>query len=341
MQLGYDANGRRSSLTLPNGVVANYTYDAASQLTAIAYSHGGSVLGDLAYTYDGGGRRASVSGSLAHTALPQPLGNAIYNPENQLIQFGTSVLSYDADGNLTSDGSHTYTWDARNHLVAIDGGSTASFTYDPFGRRISKTIYGITTGYLYSGASVVQELSGASPSANLLTGGADEIFTRTDSSGPDSFLRDGQGSTTALTDSSGSILEQYTYGSYGNTSTSGSPSTNSYQYIGREADATGLYYFRSRYYSPITQTFISEDPADCTCRGDRHRCRPCIVAAIPGFIVSHPSAMGLRKDGAPRFEAGPLASRDLFLWAGGGVIYADGQDFVGVDGGFDHVAGYG
>lgn len=28
--------------------------------------------------------------------------------------------------------------------------------------------------------------------------------------------------------------------------------SNSYEYIGRETDATGLYYFRARYYNPLS-----------------------------------------------------------------------------------------
>ena len=35
---------------------------------------------------------------------------------------------------------------------------------------------------------------------------------------------------------------------------------NSYEYTGRETDGTGLKYYRSRYYHPILQRFISEDP---------------------------------------------------------------------------------
>jgi hypothetical protein len=65
--------------------------------------------------------------------------------------------------------------------------------------RISKAIYGVTTGYLYDGSNVVQELSGTTPSANLLSGGQDEVFTRTDSSGVADFLRDGIGNTAELT----------------------------------------------------------------------------------------------------------------------------------------------
>lgn len=259
VQIGYDADSRRTSLTLPNGIVANYTYDAASELTGIAYTQSGSPIGDLEYTYDSGGRVATVGGSLAHTNLPQPVSRLTYNADNQLTQFGGGQLTYDNNGNLLSDGAHTYTWDARNHLVAIDGGSTASFVYGPFGRRISKSVYGVTTGYLHDGSNVVQELSGTTPSANLLSGGQDEVFTRTDSSGVADFLRDGIGNTAELTDSTGTALQSYTYSPYGFTSTNGG-SANSYQYLGRETDATGLYEFRNRYYDPITERFLSEDP---------------------------------------------------------------------------------
>ena len=258
--LGYDADGRRTSLTLPNNVVASYAYDAASELLGITYTQAGSVIGDLAYTYDSVGHRATVSGSLAHTSPPQPIANAVYNADNQLTQWGTTTVIYDANGNVTNDGTHVYTWDGRNHLVAVDNGGSASFGYDPFGRRISKTVFGLNTGFLYNGANVVQELSGSSPSANLLSGGVDEVFARTDSAGTASFLRDGLGSTLALTDSTGAIQQSYTYDPYGSTSTTGNSSTNSYQFTGRETDATGLYFFRARYYNPAFGRFMSEDP---------------------------------------------------------------------------------
>jgi RHS repeat-associated protein len=260
VQIGYDADGRRTSLTLPNGVIANYSYNADSQLTGITYTQAGSVLGDLAYTYDSAGRVATVGGSLAHTTLPPAVASASYNADNQLTQWGGTAMMYDPNGNLTSDGAHTYTWSPRNLLASIDGGNTASFVYGPFGRRVSKTVYGTTSGYLYDGPNVVQELSGSTPSANLLSGGLDEIFTRTDSTGAYSYLRDGLGSTLALTDSTGTVQQTYTYGPYGYTSSSGNTTSNSYEYTGREADATGLYYFRARYYNPNTSRFISEDP---------------------------------------------------------------------------------
>ncbi|MGH7837350.1 MAG: RHS repeat-associated core domain-containing protein [Candidatus Binataceae bacterium] len=178
--------------------------------------------------------------------------------------FNGQILSYDAHGNLTSDGTNSYSWDARNHLSGISGGVTASFIYDPFGRRSSKTIGGTTTQFLYDGLNPLQELDGALPpnvTANLLTGlGIDEYFSRSDSSGPMNFLSDALGSTLGLSNSSGALATSYTYDPFGNVSTSGAANVNPYQFTGRENDATGLYFNRARYHSPTYQRFIAQDP---------------------------------------------------------------------------------
>jgi hypothetical protein len=49
------------------------------------------------------------------------------------------LFGIDATSIHGRDGTHSYTWDARDHLKQIDSGSTASFVYDPVGRRTSKT----------------------------------------------------------------------------------------------------------------------------------------------------------------------------------------------------------
>ena len=88
----------------------------------------------------------------------------------------------------------------------------------------------------------------------------DEVFTRTDSAGPRHFLSDALGSTLALTDPTCTLQTQYSYEPFGNSTATGPVSSNTFQYTGRENDATGLYYYRARYYSPTFQRFISEDP---------------------------------------------------------------------------------
>lgn len=259
--IAYNAAGRRTSLTLPNGILTEYGYDLASQLTSLTYKRGGSVIGDLTYNYDNAGRRTRMGGSFARSISPLALSSATYNAANQQLSFGGQTLSYDLNGNLLSDGTSSYTWDARNHLASISGpGVSASFQYHAAGRRISKTINSTTASSLYDGANIVQEQSVQLGNANIVSGGIDEIFTRSDSTGAFSPLRDGLGSSLALTDATGTVQTDYTYGAFGQTATSGAGSNNSSQYTGRENDGSGLYYYRARYYSPLLQRFISQDP---------------------------------------------------------------------------------
>jgi RHS repeat-associated protein len=72
------------------------------------------------------------------------------------------------------------------------------------------------------------------------------------------FLTDHLGTTSALTDGSGTVVETQNYDSFGNNA--GSARTR-YTYTGRERDPdSGLLYYRARFYDPQLGRFISEDP---------------------------------------------------------------------------------
>jgi RHS repeat-associated protein len=263
VSMAYDNANRRTSLTLPNGVVTEYAYDAASRLTGLTYKLGSTPLGTLTYSYDANGNRTVLGGTWARTGLPTTLASATYNAANHQLTFGSMTLTYDLNGNLTSDGTTTYSWDARNRLVAISGGSAASFQYDAQGRRTSKTINSAQTGFLYDGLTPVQELNGSSVVANLLTGlGIDEYLTRTDAGGASHFISDALGSTVALSDAVGALPTSYTYAPFGAPSLSGSATGSSFDYTGRENDGTGLHYYRARYYHSGLGRFVSEDPIE-------------------------------------------------------------------------------
>jgi len=261
VSFAFDGASRLTSRSHSNGMVVEYSYDQASDLTDIVYKKEGTVLGNLTYTYDTAGKRSAMGGSFARSGMPQPLSTATYDQSNRLTTRSGATLIYDNNGNLTSDGVNTYTWNARNELVSISGpGLTASFQYDATGHRVSKSVNGTSTSYLYDGVNIVQELSGATPTANMLTSGIDNVMTRNDASGTRVPLADALGSTLALADDNGTLQTQYTYDPFGNTTSAGAGSANSSRYTSREDDGTGLYYYRARYYSPLLQRFISEDP---------------------------------------------------------------------------------
>jgi len=264
----YDAAGRRTSLTLPNGVLVEYSYDTASRLTEIKYKQNGTtLLGNLTYEYDKNGNRTKIGGTFARTGLPQGITLTAYNAANHQTTFGDKTLTYDNNGNLQTitdgSGTTTYTWNARNQLTGISGpGVSASFVYDGLGRREKKTINGSLTEFLYDGVNPVQETSGVTVLANILTGlGIDEHLTRADvvAGTTSHILPDALGSTLALADAAGAVQTEYTYEPFGRTTTTGVSNSNPLQYTGRENDSTGLYYYRARYYHPGLQRFISED----------------------------------------------------------------------------------
>ncbi len=262
VSLGYDKANRPESLTLPDGIKQSYGYDKAGEPTSIAYKKGESTLGELDYAYNPNGQVEAMWGSYARTGLPEALSSTEYNADNELNKSEGKTLTYDKDGNLTSNGSSEYTWNARGQLTGISGASTGSFGYDPFGRRIAKTLGASTTKMLYDGPNVVQESVGESVTGNLITGPQpDQIYSRARSGGTDSYLTNPLNSTIALANSSGEVKTSYTYDPFGTTTSTGAESGNPYQFTGRENDGTGLQYNRARYYSPSGARFISQDPA--------------------------------------------------------------------------------
>ena len=68
----------------------------------------------------------------------------------------TRNFTYDANGNLLSDGNYTYSWTKGSQLQKVTGnGLAATYTYDASGIRTSKTVNGVTTEYLTAGGSVL------------------------------------------------------------------------------------------------------------------------------------------------------------------------------------------
>jgi RHS repeat-associated protein len=272
----YDGLGRVTSVTLPDKIVDTKTYDAASDLTAQTFKNGSTSVGAVDYTYTADGQISSKSGSLASAVMPAAVTSDTYNADNELTNASGTAYSYNKDGDLTSNGTDSYTWNAQNQLTGIGGKITASFSYNPFGQQATATVGGTATSYLYDGiasdANVVQEQSGGTPTANLLTGVPGQIFQFTTSAGTSSSLLTGPlGTTIALASSAGAITTSYSYAPGGAATTSGTSSPNTFEFNATQNAGTGLYSMGERYYNPSTGTFISQDPTGFTSGTDLYQ----------------------------------------------------------------------
>ena len=259
--IGYDAAARRSSLTLPNGVTVNYTYDNDSRITQLAYSANSVSLGGLTYSYDGDSRAVGKGGSLAAVNLPAAVSSNAYAISNAITKWNGVSASSDGNNNLATDPSTgaTYTWNERNQLRTLDG-ATRSFYYDAVGRRESYYDVGTSISYLWDGIIGIQ-VDNPSLVQNLLTTLDGEVLAVTTSAGTMVPIHDALGSTIGLVNSSGTIPTTFTYEPFGRVATVGTASAFPYLFAGMEYDwDTGLYHTMYRYYSPILQRWLSEDP---------------------------------------------------------------------------------
>ena len=142
---------------------------------------------------------------------------------------GTAITpGYDANGNLTDDGTYKYTYDAWNRLVKVTAKQDTDITlqtakYDGLGRRLEKVVtnsgdHDATWRYYYHGHQIIQANDG---SGNLLmevyhgTLYIDEVVAMRLPHGRAYVHQDANWNVTSLTDLTGAVLERYYYSPYG------------------------------------------------------------------------------------------------------------------------------
>ena len=252
--------GLRHSVTDKDNNVTTYGYDALDHLTsAVTKDALGSTTSSYSYDYDAVGNRnsESVNGAAAISAT--------FNDANQLTNRAGVTYSYDANGNQTgSSAGQALAYNAADQTTSLQsvGGSALSASYAGL-NQVERRTAG-ATGFTNSLLGVTAETASGTTKATTrdpagalvgLRSGADRFY----------YLFDGLGSVVAVTNSSGSVTNSYTYDPFGVTTETKALLTNVFnpwRYTGQYFDdATAMYKMGARYYQPELGRWTQQDPS--------------------------------------------------------------------------------
>jgi RHS repeat-associated protein len=237
-----------------------YGYDRVNRLTTA--KTGGSAT---SYGYDNGDNLININGANSTSQIfdaANQLQTATTMNGSTLIQKYT--FAYDPNGNRASrtDKNNvvtSYGWDQANRLTSF--GSSATYAYNGDGLRMSKTVSGTTTQFVWDLAEGLA-LTISAGAVSYVTGSDGLPLEQISGTTVSYFHRDQLGSTRTLTNSLGQVANTYTYDAYGSIASQSGSTPNLLLFQGQYQDSeSGLYYLRARYYEPSSSQFLARDPA--------------------------------------------------------------------------------
>ncbi len=282
----YDNCGRIISWTC-NNKVCSYEYDAIGQLIRVNDEkdpRGGTDGTTWTYEYDNGGnityrrKYAYMEGALPSAPLETTAYSYAADWKDKLTGYTVTdsnnnttetTIGSDSIGNITGDGTWSYTWQAGRRLAGMTKtGTSISYLYDENGQRIRKSVTenGITTDTFYTVAE---------KSVTHVRKGSDNLHIFYANGKPShcsyngtmySYVYSLQGDVLGLKNSAGTLVVTYLYDAWGKEISRGGTlastlgAINPFRYRGYVFDGeTGLYYVCSRYYEYVLCRWINAD----------------------------------------------------------------------------------
>ncbi|MBI5591473.1 MAG: RHS domain-containing protein [Deltaproteobacteria bacterium] len=225
---------------------------------------------DYAYTRDAGGHVTSIANIQSPTATSQSTDYSYNSANNQLT--GTTGASpktytYDANGNMVSDGINTFVYDGLNRMIQVENqvSTVATYGYDSSNRRIRKTIGTTTIHYLYDLNSrlIAETLVDGTVLREYIYLDGEPIALREYQTNPGTyyFINDHLGTPRQLVTGTGTVVWQAAYLPFGKAQIQTEAVKNNLRLPGQYFDVeTGLHYNWNRYYDPGTGRYITADP---------------------------------------------------------------------------------
>ena len=175
---------------------------------------------------------------------------------------GTAAFTYDDRGNLTSDGTNSYTYTSENLLAT--GPAGVALSYDPHGRLYQTVAPSGTLRFGYDGVDLITEYAanGSTLARRYVHGpGTDDPLLWYEGAGTSDkryLHKDERGSVIALSDNAGALIAINSYSGYG---IPASTNVGRFQYTGQQwLKELDLYYYKARIYSATMGRFLQTDP---------------------------------------------------------------------------------
>ncbi|HYV03683.1 MAG TPA: RHS repeat-associated core domain-containing protein, partial [Blastocatellia bacterium] len=250
MAIGNNPSSQPSTINGQNRT-QSFSYDDLGRLVS-ASSWG---ISQRSYSYDRWGNRTGMTDSImgaSQSISLQPQAGAPTGVTSNRIASVTNngVMSsyvYDAAGNLTNDGAHSYQYDAENRIAKVDAGTSneAGYCYDANNWRVKKVAGGFTTYYVWEGALVIAEYS----NAPVGSGGTSYYV-------PDPL------STRMITDSSGALKGTQDHLPFGEDGgTTGTSERHRFTNYERDSESATDYAVNRQYAAGISR-FMQLDPIE-------------------------------------------------------------------------------
>ena len=252
-----------------------YYYDALNQLVREDNQKQNQTI---CYTYDVGGnmvRRDEYRYIENPVITEAPWRSDTFEYQtggwrDQLRFYNGQAITYDAMGNPLQYLGMQMEWEKGHQLRHITGAGLDMYCmYNDSGKRIRKTVNGVTIDFYLDGSAILMQTSSDGSRIDFFYDDKGNVFAMKYQNEMYFYRKNLFGDILGILDSHGTELVKYEYNSWGKLlnltdySSNGLGRRNPFRFKGYYYDEElGMYYLNSRYYDPETGRFVSADDVE-------------------------------------------------------------------------------